>query len=117
MLERILSPRGYKIYIAVIIVVMGIVFWQLFTDSGLVDWFNRSAANDSDGYYYPGSRWHCSSPSFVNRFWRVRTLCDSTGYFYRPGKSDFANPAEEQDYTGYRKEVIDQVRKFHRMRS
>lgn len=54
MLERILSPRARKLYFTVILVMLGYVLFQRFTDSGLaarLDYFQ--AEYIFSGYYHP----------------------------------------------------------------
>ncbi len=36
MLERILSPRGFKIYFAIFIIMLGYIIWLTITESGIV---------------------------------------------------------------------------------
>jgi hypothetical protein len=54
MLERLLSPRGFKLHFAVALIMSGYLVWQYFTYGGIADWINRLQATYLlSGYYYP----------------------------------------------------------------
>ena len=54
MLERILSPRGLKIYFIVFLVLFGYILWLSFTNAGIGAWINNfQATHLFSGYYYP----------------------------------------------------------------
>src|SRR5512145_2710763 len=54
MLDRIFSPRGRRIYLFSAIAVIVYVFWQLFTNTGIVGWVNKlQVYYIFPGYYYP----------------------------------------------------------------
>lgn len=122
MLERIFSPRGRRVYLITIFIVVGYFFWRLFTNTGLIGWVNKfQAYYIFDGYYYP-------ELTILVFLLPIIVVCFSAGlsydYFTRQGiftdyenSPDFAKPDSNLliDYQATtRKEIIDLVRtRYH----
>lgn len=125
MIERMFSPRGFKIYFFSNLGLVCYVLWLRFTNSGIIAWMDQFQAR----YLFSGT--HSHELSVVILFFPILFVSFAIGFLYdfltgqgifsgRNYDNDETTPEDsrwEIEYQGtMRKELIDQVRAKHRAR-
>jgi len=118
MFERVLSSRGRKVYIVFMVLMMGMLVWQIFTKSGPAGWLNRFQAEHLfSGTYYPELTLAILAIPILAISFGIGLFHDylmGQGIFAdKENASDFGNPgsiSEVQYQMTMRADMIDQVR-------
>ncbi len=76
MLERMLSPRGFKIYFACFLAMFGYVLWHRFADTGIAAWVDQL----QDEYLFSG--YYYSQLTLVMLFILIAVACLAVGFVH-----------------------------------